>query len=372
MAVTDVVVDDRIRAELGDRIHQVLGCLYAGSCQTCGQPLGQVPTTLSVSDLGSAIAADLHHATCRLSAWREIQITWADAHFRTSHTIGFVMPGESQGRPDPRAMLLVNPSLEQVVLTRDHGGRPTVQPNVGFHAAGLRAPLEVSFDRPLADVVAELRADRAVVVFESGLFGPFEFVLDQETYELAARHGSVVLAVTHAVDPHSVRGLPDLAPVMGGQATVMGLVELESVRRGRPNMPGPDLGKRLVVQWDPHEIWAGELVEHQAELLSDDAAKAWAEQRLAGRELHPWEPLGAAGPVGWSTVVKDLHSQFVLVCHSDGWRLVELYARSQGTIDEPSARTWASEEIKHRLGIPAAVWTPGPTSIEATTLYAAV
>src|ERR1019366_2723787 len=114
-------IDDRTHAELGRQaVREVLGSLWPGDCQSCGQSLGSEPPALLVDDLQVVTRASLHHPSCRAPAWNDT------------------------GKVRTAGGLLVNPGLEEVWLKRDGDAwRPClaeVFPAVGLTpaAAGFR------------------------------------------------------------------------------------------------------------------------------------------------------------------------------------------------------------------------------------------
>ncbi|TDO30225.1 hypothetical protein EV643_13924 [Kribbella sp. VKM Ac-2527] len=134
--------------------------------------------------------------------------------------------------PVLKPFLLVNPGLEQVFLDRGPLGQWKVIPNGGFSDAGLKPP-PVAMDSPVAGVSAVLHGKTLSAVFDNRMLGPYDVTLNQQARDLVENEGGVMLAITHAIDPHDVTRDHDLEPVMRGDRTVMGWVDLDHNRAGR-------------------------------------------------------------------------------------------------------------------------------------------
>jgi hypothetical protein len=139
-------IDDRTHAELGRQaVREVLGSLWPGDCQSCGQSLGSEPPALLVDDLQVVTRASLHHPSCRAPAWNDTgKVRTAGGVLLTWRTVSLVLPFDTGSGELRVAGLLVNPGLEEVWLKRDGDAwRPClaeVFPAVGLTpaAAGFR------------------------------------------------------------------------------------------------------------------------------------------------------------------------------------------------------------------------------------------
>src|ERR1022692_1404819 len=114
-------IDDRTHAELGRQaVREVLGSLWPGDCQSCGQSLGSEPPALLVDDLQVVTRASLHHPSCRAPAWNDTgKVHTAGGVLLTWRTVPLVLPFDTGSGELRIAGLLVNPGLEEVWLKRD-------------------------------------------------------------------------------------------------------------------------------------------------------------------------------------------------------------------------------------------------------------
>src|ERR1039458_2424245 len=108
-------IDDRTHAELGRQaVREVLGSLWPGDCQSCGQSLGSEPPALLVDDLQVVTRASLHHPSCRAPAWNDTgKVRTAGGVLLTWRTVSLVLPFDTGSGELRVAGLLVNPGRSE-------------------------------------------------------------------------------------------------------------------------------------------------------------------------------------------------------------------------------------------------------------------
>jgi len=231
-SVISAQVSGAIEARLGEAgVREVLGSLWCGDCQICGGVLAGQDPAVSVDQLGRLVTATLAHARCRASSWdrdtlgpmAEIAtLTWCTATLAADAIVAGVL------RSVP--VLLLNPSLEQVVLRRGEDGW-AVTPRAGFLLAGLQPAdqqAEKFLDRPVPGAVAGLDLDRLTLILpamqENGIFtAPVE---DPHLRALILSQGGILLVVTHVLDLSAPLTAVGLGEVLDDHRTVCGWVPL--------------------------------------------------------------------------------------------------------------------------------------------------
>ncbi|MFJ9616189.1 AAA family ATPase [Streptomyces noursei] len=200
-----LVVADSIHAALGGTLVAELGMrLLPLDCQTCGEefPAAERPA-LAVDDVDLAAFASLHHQDCRPSEWRYRTQTEAES-------LGFHVSWRAKAvlwQAADEAMILVNPSGEVAVLTREHPPRnwrvSTLDRYVaaGFVRGGggpVRPPA------PSAGLDVRIDPERgAVVTAASELLGDLAWHtgMPDEVFGTAYARRQFVVGVTTALDP---------------------------------------------------------------------------------------------------------------------------------------------------------------------------
>ena len=104
-----------------DEVRRIMACLWAGDCMDCGYSLGDGVPALHVDERHPATTAGLYHfGVCRYPGWNDSAlislvsgstVTWTSASLVAMH-----------GTPHAFAMVIVNPSLEQVCLEEGRAG----------------------------------------------------------------------------------------------------------------------------------------------------------------------------------------------------------------------------------------------------------
>jgi hypothetical protein len=173
-------------------------------------------------------SASLHHSKCRPSRWNDDVLVSASPHPTLAHhTACILLPIviAEAAEPTLKPFMLVNPGLEQVFLGRGPLGQWKVIPNGAFSDAGLKSP-PIPMDAPVAGVSAVLAGNMLSAVFENRLLGPYDVTLSQQARDLVESEDGVMFVITHAIDPHDLTHDINLDPVMRGDRTVMGWIEL--------------------------------------------------------------------------------------------------------------------------------------------------
>lgn len=134
------VVDRSVKAELGDNaLRELARNLHAGDCQACGRPLAGMPPSLVVDDLGAVVSAALYHQSCRASAYCTARGLAVDGAYLTYEVVSSVLKVLLDGGGElALPLVMINPSMEQVVLRRNPLGLWTCGTVEHFRDAGLR------------------------------------------------------------------------------------------------------------------------------------------------------------------------------------------------------------------------------------------
>ncbi len=214
MAVSKMLTSPDIEDILGqDGVSEVAASLWPVDCQTCGQPLGSRPPALCVDDLVGFAMATLHHERCRASGWNHQGAVRTPAADVVTHRTRLVMPplsdlGVAGSGLAVIPVMLVNPSMENVILMLDDGGRWHPQLHAVWAAMGMVPPGPgLRPYKPIAGASAWLTGAAVTITvrrpaptdaYECGLteadgLFPSEIV----------SQGGIMLAVTYVADPYS-------------------------------------------------------------------------------------------------------------------------------------------------------------------------
>lgn len=147
MAITKVRLPERATAELTPAvIDDIRRNLFAIDCQICGTPLGARTPALTVVEMnfGSLLHAILHHETCAEPRWGADAITLPAEPVLSYRTMDVLMSmaftgGHVDGAAVNLPLVVVNPSLEAVFLSRDEGGDWRVETVDRYVRRGLHA-----------------------------------------------------------------------------------------------------------------------------------------------------------------------------------------------------------------------------------------
>ena len=225
---------------LGDMaMRELAEHLWAVDCQSCGRPLGGRWPALVVNNMITSASASLHHRRCRRPRWNDtgsLALNTAELLSNFTRLVLAPFPATS-GSEQPfevRPMLVVNPSLEQVILRQDPDQRwrvGTVDLYSQFGLTRVSATLrELDLARPVAGARGQLAGEDLVVrVAMEDWSSPIEPAFAERVREL----GGVVLAVTTMLHPGQLTDLESMrAAVLAGQVA-MGWVAVDTgVRTG--------------------------------------------------------------------------------------------------------------------------------------------
>lgn len=214
MAVGKMLISPDIEDRLGKNgVSEVAASLWPVDCQTCGQSLGSRPPSLCVDDLVGFVMATLHHGRCRASEWNHQEAVRTPAADVVTHRTRLVMPplsdlGVVGSGLGVIPVMLVNPSMENVILVLDDGGTWHPQLHAVWVGMGMVPPGPgLRAYKPIAGAAARLTAAAVTITLRrpapadayecglteaDGLF-PSEIV----------SQGGIMLAVTYVADPSS-------------------------------------------------------------------------------------------------------------------------------------------------------------------------
>lgn len=208
MAVGSMRVSPDITDRISDSgVRELADWLWPVDCQTCGRPLGGHPPALCVDDMIAFAAASLHHEKCRAPGWNESGTVAPTGNLVTHRTRLFMLPLNDGRKDRPTPALLVNPTMELVMLHRDNR---TWRPEflASFTHAGMRQPgPETELYKPAKGMSARLAPDAVTVILpQPSAADSYTCGLgagDEAFYREIDRQRGVMLAASHAIDPHS-------------------------------------------------------------------------------------------------------------------------------------------------------------------------
>jgi hypothetical protein len=217
-------------------VNEVTEQLWPIRCQTCGSefsaPTGGARASRSglvVEDAGVFAVASLHHPSCRPSAWEpatQDTSPWS-GRYLTCRTRTLLLPLTGAGMAPLTPIILVNPSLEQVVLGSGQDHRRTVT-LARFHALGMRGPGQERVQlEPLPDTRASLVNHSMSIQLGTPGRDTWRTELSAPVKEAIQAQGRFLVGVTHAVDPHAVRTADQLGPVLLSGRVLLGWVLLD-------------------------------------------------------------------------------------------------------------------------------------------------
>ena len=402
MAVEELVVDETLESMLGrNGLGEVADALWAEDCQTrgCGRPLGSAPPSLCVDVLGDdRIVASLHHQGCRDPGWKVWPPSIIPFYAGMTHvwTLGLVS-AQVTGRRVLIPVLVINPSLEQVRLRQEAGGRWCVAFPPEFVQAGLCTAADgggIIVGRPVAGAGVQFRgAAMASLVLGSYPDPRFELEMDQDQLAAIRRLNGVLVVVSHVVHPGLLR---DWARVMAalesGRAIVgwvgvraesaeardVALAEITSAVSKHLNPRSGTSGEpTYVLYFDPGRVTIGELLGEAEDDLSEEQVPSWARTVLGDTASRLFDWIGTQGA---EHVTADPLSfeEFFLRKRDHRWQLVRVLAHRvtylshlPGPGSEEEARAWAAEVLRLKAGVSVPSWRAGPGSRSGgvTTLY---
>ena len=206
MAVGEMLVSPDIEGKLGkDGVAAVAASVWPVDCQTCGKPLGSRPPALCVDDMITFAAASLHHRQCRAPGWNQGPVAGFGGDLITHRTRLVMLPLDGGDGPAVIPVMLVNPSMEHVLLTED-GGAWRPQFNAAFTSFGMVPPgPQMQIYKPVTGASARLTPAAVTITMpQPSITDAYECTLaegDERFAREIAGQGGIMLAVSHVVDP---------------------------------------------------------------------------------------------------------------------------------------------------------------------------
>jgi hypothetical protein len=374
-------VDGTTIEKLGEKgLAEVAANLWPVDCQSCGRPLGAGRPALYVGELVRHASATLHHRSCLQPEWSTTP-SWTSEQFLSWTAQTFLLPGESGGQRTDRPLMVVNPSLEQVGLDADDDGNWHVS-TVGFYRRlGLRPPgREFIVDRPVPDFTARLRGGRTVTVeLEHPVPAAWSCSVNSEVVAQVRELEGITLGITTAINPHDLQRFDQLADLLRSGQLVLGWVPLDGVREKAPlrEQPAPAALTTYVLHWGAEHATVGELLASTDRGLEPEQAQRWAEgwlaenRGVAAEQTIGWQPVRSDPAAHYTMDALSAGSYFVRR-HQDGWKLVRVLSRIDGSAprSDADARKWAEGAVRLRDQARVITWVPGPsTGPGFTTLH---
>ncbi len=379
------IIDDRTRRELGDEgMRDLAAHLWAKDCQRCGWQLGQTRPTVVIEDLMIFISAGLYHERCRAAQWHDSgavvlepgrHLSWDALPLRLTGSPSVVGGLKPTSPATDMPLLLLNPGLESVTLKRI-GDSWRVNTLDLWRRVGLMIPTRgtlIDGKRPVANIRTELREGELVVTAEA--MGPGWTVTCDAGYEAAMRgQGGVILAVTTAAVPSTLRTLDDLSTLLHQGLIAAGWLSLPegAIPELQEPEPVPTVMATFVLHWGPGHATVGELLATADPSLPLARAQTWADDQIRAFTLTalPWER-EATDPDAWSRLDPLAAIFYFLRRHPDGWKLLQIIVRRGGdNLADPDARDWATRAVRRRGAAQILTWISTPTTRHGfTTLH---
>jgi hypothetical protein len=240
-----LLCDQETRDRLGDGLAAVAANLWARDCQTCGRSLGSGPPALSIDEAPGYAVAGLHHPGCRSPGWNYSSVVGTSGgSYLSWRTTSFLLPARAGRRAVPWPVVLLNPSMEMIILEQSQG---TWRPGYDrrFTSLGMVPPgPDLKPDRPLRGVTARLAPDFISMTVGGTIY---ETNAMPQTIARAKERRLVHLMVTHALDPDefTIEQLPNLirsGRVLGGSfIATWNLGEQGLLALRRSSYGGPEL-----------------------------------------------------------------------------------------------------------------------------------
>lgn len=360
------VVDEQTATKLGrEGLAELALHLWPKDCQTCGWDLGQAQPTVHVNDLIAFVSASLHHARCQPAEWSTSPV-FSPRPLLSYATKSLLLPTEADGHRDDRPVILVNPSLEGVLLS-SHNGRWTVNTVSYYRRVGLRSPFQdFVVDAPIPDIVATLDGDELTVTLDDTgqtWEGECAGVVGDRVREL----GGVTLSISTAINPHQLTSGEQFVALMQSGQVAMGWVALAGSEALCPlqEVAAPSSLSVYLLHWGTHHATVGELLATTNRSLPIAQAQAWAlsQINLPEDRLLPWDqPSGDLN--AWYVLDAISLQHYFLRRHIDAWKLIKVLARidGRGPADETEAQDWATRAVRIHGNSRIISWVPGPST----------
>lgn len=366
-------VDQRTAQELGsDGLAELAANLWPKDCQTCGWELAGSRPTVRIDDMITGAVASLHHPHCRPPQWSE-QPQLIKQPLTSYTVLAFRIPHPARGLDDSRPFFLVNPNLEAVSLRQTDSGWKVSTLQL-YTRRGLVLPPKLRMDVPLPDMVADLDGNTLRVTLED-FDQRWETPVDDGMVADVRRCGGVGLAVTTAGRPDEMTG-QDWETIARAGHVALGWVGLRGVERplDTASTEVPAEMRTFVVHWGPRHASVGELLATTSADTPEEAAKAWAVERIErpAEFLGEWQLASPADPSSWAILDGITAAFYFLRRHTDSWVLVRSLSRMDGaTWDHAEVVTWASGAVRARAGHRVLGWVEaaGTGAAGFTTLH---
>lgn len=228
MDIRDLIIDDDVLARMGPAGAQAAASLLhrqGGDCQTCVTALGGAPSSLCVDRVNTLATASLHHAACRASTWNDTRAVAVPAVNSVTYHLEYLLLalGDTVRLP----LVLLNPSLEMVVLRESDGGWwPRAQTQ--YLRAGM-APVALDGPIPVARAISA-RADAGFIrirVPSGDQYPTGHWPTPPQVLAEARAQRSMLLAVTHAGNGVVGQTTDTLSEVLRHPITVLARIPLD-------------------------------------------------------------------------------------------------------------------------------------------------
>lgn len=219
MQALDVRVDQVTRHRLGEQsLAEVAAHLWPESCASCLRPLGAGLPALSISATRSLGRAELHHFSCRHPTWQDLAVL-PHARPRDYRAQAFLLHCREGDAAQVRPVLLVNPSLGQVMLAQ-RAGRWRVATVENAGALGLRPGAAVA-TVPASGGKLLVRVQQGMVCAQLADGQEWTARVDGAVLRQIRVLRGVMLAVTSAVHPGQVATVADvMSAVVAGRVAL--------------------------------------------------------------------------------------------------------------------------------------------------------
>lgn len=356
------VTNSQAARELGrDGLRDLAAHLWPKDCQTCGWELGTEPPALVVQDFMVFMAAGLHHQRCRAPSWRD-NTTLTSQALLSYDVTAFEVPfrrGEKDPTVDLRPFFLVNPSLEQVMISETADGW-RVNTVEMWQRAGLHTPGPgFVIDKPVPDFTADL-VDGTLSVTVDTVGQRWELPVNAGFQRAVRTLGGVTLAVSTAAVPSQLDAGQVAALLLSGEAA-LGWVALAGATPTPTSVAAPASLRTFALHRGPHRASVGELLASTTESLTGTEAQNWAATHLPvdHQTLAPWEP-DDDEPGAWIAFHALQAIHYYLRRAGAGWELVKGIARGPSNLGD--LQQWATRAVRVRGGGRILDWVSRPTN----------
>ncbi|MBM7790048.1 hypothetical protein [Tenggerimyces flavus] len=204
-------VDQRTARELGaSGLEELAANLWPRDCQTCGWEQGSERPTVQVMDFSPAgfAAASLHHQRCQPAEWTA-SLRLTNAPLVSYFTVCSLLPGTRQhGQRDDRPVLLVNPTVEHVMLRRQ--SNKWMVDSTSYVKFGLKVPSDGYMSvEPVPAITADLD-DHTINVRIRDTPIHWQAECPDLVADRVRQLQGIILAVSNALPPDEIPTLQDI------------------------------------------------------------------------------------------------------------------------------------------------------------------